>query len=63
MAENPKGADGLERDLVKKTAEESKEQMENHFRNAPKYKDDQEIQKLIGDKKKSKKKNGKKSKG
>lgn len=63
MIDNPKGADSLERDLVKKTALKTKEDMEKHFRTAPKYKNDLEIQELIGDLKvKEVKDNGKKSK-
>lgn len=60
LVENPTGKDAAERELTKKTAEESKKNMEEHFKNAPKYKDDTEIKELLGSKdKKSKSKKGK----
>lgn len=54
MVENPTGVDGLERENVRKNAIKAKEDMEEHFKTAPKYRNDPEIQELIGNKPKEK---------
>jgi hypothetical protein len=48
MAENPKGKDSEERKNVQILAINSKRNMEKHFKTARKYKDDPDIQKLLG---------------
>lgn len=63
MCENPKGADSLERNEVQAKAKKTKADLENHFKTAPKYKNDPEIQALLGQPEvKEEKKDGKKSK-
>ena len=47
MAENPKGMDSQERAIVRNLALKNKANMENHFRNSKKYRDDAEVQDLI----------------
>lgn len=48
MAENPVGVDTLQRALVKKNALKAKADLEEHFKNGKKYKNDPEIQELLG---------------
>lgn len=68
MIENPKGADSAERALCKANSIKAKEDLEKHFREGRKYKDDEEIQALISVPKKEvqnkseEKESGKKSK-
>jgi len=50
MVENPKGADSQERTLVRNLAIKNKAMMENRFRTASKYRDDEDIKALLGDK-------------
>lgn len=69
LIENPKGNDILERESIKQNAIKGKEDIERRFRTAKKYKDDPEIQALLGNKPKVEetkpepKSDGKKSKG
>lgn len=49
LVEDPKGADALEKQLCKETAVKAKADMEKHFKTAPKYKNDPEIQALLGE--------------
>jgi len=77
MCENPRGANALARDIVKARAIKLKAQIEEKFRTSKKYRNDPEIQALIGnvpevkeepkeevkeEPKKESKKSGKKSK-
>lgn len=61
MVKNPKGEDSLERSLVKSNSVKALADLENRFKTAKKYKDDPEIQALLGIKKEKKeeKKNAK----
>jgi hypothetical protein len=62
LEKNPTGKDAQERKIVRENARKAKEDMENHFRTAPKYLEDGEIKKLLNseDKKNTKKTNSKK---
>lgn len=54
MIENPSGADIVEKNLVKETAIKTKKDLEYHFKTAPKYRNDPEIEELLGEKEKKK---------
>lgn len=62
MVENPKGKDSQERELIKSLAIKNKANMEERFKTGKKYRDDPEIQTLLGNKPEVKK-DGKKPKG
>ena len=49
MAINPKGIDGLERANVQKNALKCKAEWEERFKTSKKYKNDPEIQALLGE--------------